>query len=136
MQTKPEFTKGQKVNFYHGSFYTAEVKVTEYVVASCGTKRAHLLRTDGSNAEFRMYAPFRGERRYSDVQCASVDPVAHAAKLRKQFAAWTREHYADRTATAEEGLREGRSGAQGFADSIAIDRAAFEAATADLMVQA
>jgi hypothetical protein len=127
-----EFKKGQTVNVFIGSFETAQVRVTTYTVASCGAKQLHMIRADGSNAEFRMSAPFRGERRYHDVQCASVDPVAHTLTLRRQFAARTREHYEDRTRIAERLLREGSIGARGYADAIAKGRAKFEAATADL----
>jgi hypothetical protein len=127
-----EFKKGQRVNVYFGDFHTANVKVESYTVASCGAKQLHLICNDGSNAEFRCYAPFRRERMYSDVQCASVDPVAHTLALRKRFAGWTREHFADRTRTAEQGLQDGDMGAVGYAKAIAESKARFEAATADL----
>lgn len=130
-----EFKKGQIVNVYAGEFYTAAVTVTQYTVASCGTKQLHLLRNDGSNAEWRAHAPFRGGRRYSDVQAATVDPVAHAAQLRAQFAAWTFEHYVERTARAAEGLRDGMLGAKFYAAGIAESRAKFEAGVADLLPQ-
>lgn len=131
--TKPEFKKDQLVNVYFGSFDTAAVTYRTYRVAACGLKQMHLVRVDdGSNAEFRVSAPFRGERRYYDTQCASVDPVEHAARLRRQFAGWTAEHYADRTQAAERALREGTGGAEGYARALAESRAKFEAATADL----
>lgn len=130
-----EFKKGEIVNVFAGDFYTAAVRVTQYTVASCGAKRAHLLRNDGSNAEWRVHAPFRGGRMYSDVQAATVDPVAHAAKLRAQFAAWTFEHYVERTGRAADGLRDGMVGAKGYADAIAQGRAKFEAGVADLLPQ-
>lgn len=133
MSKKPEFTKGQLVNVYHGDFHTAKVTFTQYTVASCGLKQLHLIRTDGSNAEFRCHTPFRRERMYSDVQAATVEPVAHAAVLRKQFAGWTREHFEARTKTAEEGLASGSIGAKGYAQAIAEGRARFEAATADIV---
>lgn len=130
-----EFKKGQTVVVYTGDFYTCDVKCVEYTVRSCGAKQMHLIRNDGSNAEFRVNAPFRRERMYSDVQCASVDRVAHAAMLRRRFAGWTREHFENRTALAEEMIREGIVGAQGYAKSIAKLRADFEAATADLVAE-
>ncbi len=89
---KAEFTKGQVVNVYHGDHRTANVTVSQYTVASCGLKQAHLLKADGTNAEWRARAPFRGVRMYADIQATSVDPVAHTLALRKQFAIWTREH--------------------------------------------
>jgi hypothetical protein len=130
--SKPEFKKGQRVNVYFGSFETADVTVQAYIVASCGLKQLHMVRDDGSNAEFRLHAPFRRERMYSDVQCASVDVAAHTLTLRRRFAAWTREHYANRTENAERLLREGGIGAQGYAKAIAEGKAKFESATADL----
>lgn len=129
---KAEFTKGQRVNVFFGDHRTAAVTFTEYTVASCGAKQLHLIRADGSNAEFRCYAPFRKERMYSDVQAATIDPVAHAATLRKLFASWIAQHYEVCTQRAEEGLRNGSTGAQGYAKCIAEDKAKFEAATADL----
>lgn len=131
--SKPAFTKGQKVNVYFGDFYTANVLVKSYTVGSCGQKQMHLIRDDGSNALFRVSAPYRAERMYFDVQCATVDPVEHAAARRKIQAAWTREHFADRTATAEKRLLEnpGR-GSEGDAKVIAEGKAKFEAATADI----
>lgn len=133
MANKAEFTKGQQVNVYFGDHSTAAVKVVAYTVASCGVKRMHLIRADGSNAEWSCRAPFRGNRQFSDVQAASVDPVAHAAALRRQFATWIQAHYADRTARAEQGLANGDIGARGYADGIAQSKAAFEAATADIV---
>lgn len=133
MSTRPEFTKGQKVNVFIGSHQTAAVTWKTYTVASCGQKQMHLVCDDGSNAEFRCYAPFRGDRRYYDTQAASVDPVEHAAKLRRQFAGWIREHYADRTRRAEESLANGDIGAKAYAEGIAEGKAKFEAATADLL---
>lgn len=129
---KAEFKKGQRVNVYFGDHHTANVTVKSYTVASCGTKQLHLIRDDGSNAEFRCHAPFRRERMFSDVQCATVDPVEHALKLRRLFASWIREHHIDRTECAERMLREGGLGAVAYAKGIAEGRAKFEAATADL----
>lgn len=132
--TKPEFKKGQLVNVYYGGFETAAVTYRTYRVAACGLKQMHLVRVDdGSNAEFRFSAPFRGERRWHDAQCASVDPVQHAARLRRQFAGWTAEHYADRTQCAEKMLSEGARGAEGYARAIAESKAKFELAVADLL---
>lgn len=122
---KAEFTKGQIVNVYMGDFYTCNVKVVQYVVASCGAKQMHLLRNDGTNAEWRCRAPFRGVRQYGDVQCATVDPVAHTLALRKLFATWTAEHFADRA--------ERYGSDAGYMKSLNEARARFEAATADLV---
>lgn len=134
MATKAEFKKGQQVVVYTGNYRTAEVSAKEYTVLSCGVKQMHLLRNDGSNAEFRVTAPFRGERRYSDVQCATVDRVAHALALRVQFARWTAAHYAACAARAAEMLEEGgrTPGNLGYAEAIAREQAALEAATADI----
>ena len=125
MAAKAEFKKGQKVVVYTGDFYTANVKATEYTVASCGAKQLHLIRNDGSNAEFRCYAPFRGERRYQDVQCASVDVAAHTLALRRQFAAWTREHF-------QRCLGYTGEGKDGYLEVVTKKYELFQAATADL----
>ena len=135
MANTPEFRKGQLVNVFHGDSGTAAVKWAAYAVASCGLRQMHLIRADGSNAETRKHAPFRGDNRFHDVQDAGVDPVAHAAALRAQFAGWIRVHYDRRTQEAERGLAEGRIGAAGYAKAISEGRAKFEAATADLTPQ-
>jgi hypothetical protein len=129
---KAEFTKGQKVNVYTVDHHTAAVRVESFVVASCGLKQLHLVCDDGSNAEFRLHAPFRGPNRFGDVQAATVDPVEHAAALRVQSARWVRDHYIDRTRNAERLIAEGAIGAAGYAQAIAEGRARFEAATADI----
>lgn len=129
---KAEFTKGQGVYVYNVCYATANVTYKPHTVASCGAKQMYLLREDGSNARVKYSAPFRGENRYQDVQCATVDPVAHAATLRKQFAARIAAHFAACEARAAELLSTGSVGARGYAAAIADKKARFEHATADL----
>lgn len=81
---KAKFSKGQEVYRFASWDDKGTFSVRKYVVNSCGARQMHLRRVDdGSNAEFRAYAPFTGFELVSDV----ADPTARALEYAAAYIA-------------------------------------------------
>lgn len=96
MPALAQFTRGQRVTSFCQYDCKGTIGITEYVVSTCGKKRAHLLKADGSNAEWRVHMDVGDQYPYHTIIPAlpEAERDAYALKMAADFLVQKREHYA------------------------------------------